>query len=126
MPVGSFRYDWRITFVNLKNNTKRVNAVGPDERNKIWIPNLVFDNSPNDAYIKNDALSSLIIKKEGPTTLKLNQNLQENEESTGNSNPLEYARNYELELGCDFQLHNYPFDSQMCSIKVINSIKLLR
>jgi hypothetical protein len=125
MPVGLFRYDWRITFVNLKNSTKRVNAVGPDERNKIWIPNLVFDNSPNDGYIKNDALSSLIVKKEGQTTLKLNQNLQENEESSGDSNPLEYARNYELELGCDFQLHNYPFDSQMCSIMVINSIELL-
>ena len=113
-----FRYDWRLIFVNLKNSTKRVNAVGPDERNNIWIPHLVFDNSPNDDYIKNDALSSLIVKKEGPTTLKLNLNFQENEESSGDSNPLEYARNYEIELGCNFLLHNYPFDSQMCSIEV--------
>ena len=96
-----------------------MNSVGPDERKKLWIPNLVFENSPFDAYIKNDALSSLIVHRESPTTLVLNSNLQENEESSGNLNSLEYARKFELELGCDFELHKYPFDTQMCSIVVI-------
>jgi len=109
-----------VTFINLRNGTKRVNSVGPDERKKLWIPNLVFDNSPFDAYIKNDALSSLIVHREGPTSLVLNSDLQENEESSGNQNSLEYARNFELELGCDFELQKYPFDTQICSIVVIH------
>jgi len=113
-----FRYDWRLSYANLKNNSKLENTVGQKERNKIWIPSLVFDNSQKDAYIKNDALSSLSVKLVGLPELKINSDLQENEEFSGSTNPLVYARNFELILNCEFELHYYPFDTQQCYIVV--------
>ncbi len=114
----SFRYDWRLSYANLKNNSKLDNTIGQKERNKIWIPSLVFDNSQKDSYIKNDALSTLSVKLVGLSELKINSDLQEYEGFSGSSNPLVYARNFELILDCEFELHYYPFDTQQCYIVV--------
>ena len=120
------RIDWRLSFNNLKNETKRSNIVNSDDRNKIWIPNLIFDNSVPEALIKNDAFSSLSVKQEGypklqtePYMAKITTNFVENEIFSGSDNPLVFARNYELMLGCSFELHFYPFDTQICCIVVI-------
>jgi hypothetical protein len=84
----------------------------------VWIPNLIFDNSPNSVYIKNDPLSSLSVKLKEEPVSKFDFNFQEFEEFQGISNPLSFKSNYELQLGCDFDLHNYPFDHQKCFITV--------
>ncbi len=45
-------------------NSSHGNTIGDDEKKKIWIPNLVFDNSIKDDFIKNDQLSFLKIKRQ--------------------------------------------------------------
>ena len=47
-----FRFDWRLKFVNLRNDEKRKNTVGEKEREKLWIPNLIFENSVRDYHVK--------------------------------------------------------------------------
>lgn len=103
--------------MNLKNDSN-INRLDPDDRENIWIPNLVFENNADDAYIKNDALSSINVKMEGEPELKQTLDLLENEEFKGMFNPLIFARTYEMKLGCDFELHYYPFDTQKCYIVV--------
>ena len=77
------RFDQRLTFVNLKNDSVRGNTVGQDEGKQIWIPNLVFGNSVGDTYIQVDSLSSIFVLKEGSGVRKLSKNLEENEEYSG-------------------------------------------
>ena len=113
-----FRFDWRLTFINLKNGSNEVNTIGEKEKDIVWIPNLIFENSPEGVYIQNHALSSLSVKaKEEPET-KFDFSFQEFEELNGKSNPLSFKSSYELKLGCEFDLLYYPFDSQECFITV--------
>ncbi len=104
-----------MTFVNLKNDSN-INKVDPVDRENIWIPNLVFENNAEDAYIKNDALASINVKMKGEPELKQTPDLLENEEYKGMFNPLIFSRIYEMTLRCDFELHLYPFDTQKCFI----------
>ena len=46
-----FRHDWRITFINLKKEGTRINLIGEEDRNKIWIPELIFDNGLTDSKV---------------------------------------------------------------------------
>jgi len=113
------RNDWRLQFVNLKNETGRKNIIGKRERDKIWIPHLVFDNSVKDFQIKNDDFSSLMVDQNKNATKELNIYLQEDERYNGSENNLIYSRTYQIKLMCEFEQHNYPFDHQICKIKVI-------
>jgi hypothetical protein len=95
-----------------------MNTIGETGKSIVWIPNLIFGNSPTSFYIKNDPLSSLSVKPKEEPVSKFDFHFQEFEEFQGISNPLSFKSNYELELGCDFDLHLYPFDHQKCFITV--------
>jgi hypothetical protein len=112
------RTDWRLTFYNLRGTGDLQNNVGAEEKDQIWIPGLIFDNSVEENRIENDHFSSLIVQQSGPGIHKLNQVLQENMDFVGSENFLIYSRTYKMDLVCEFEQHNYPFDIQTCSIKV--------
>jgi hypothetical protein len=92
--------------------------VGDNERKEIWIPNLIFDNSVKEMLVKNDEFSALTILLNGTGLQETNEYLQENIQYKGSENFLRYSRTYMMDLSCEFEEHNYPFDSQTCSIKV--------
>jgi hypothetical protein len=103
----------------LKNESKRKNIIGFEEREQIWIPNLVFDNSIKDLQIKNDHFAILEINQNGTGILSFNKdNLKENLEFNGSSNNMMFSRSYKMSLICNFEQHNYPFDYQKCFIEV--------
>ena len=89
------------------------------DREKLWIPSLVFGNSVTDAVIKNDQLSALIVKQQHKPKTVLESDLIENDIFIGSLNPLIFERIYEMKLNCEFELHFYPFDIQKCHIQVI-------
>ena len=78
----------------------------------------MFDNSVKDTQVKNDEFAVLQINQKSNGFLQVNDELQENLEYNGTLNNLRFSRSYKLSLLCDFELHYYPFDSQVCSIKV--------
>ncbi len=119
------RFDWRLIFHNLKKDEKHKNIIGTDEREILWIPNLVFDNSVEDVQISNDPFSSLIVNNTGSSTVVLSNNLKEDEQYDGSDNGVIYSREYKMKLLCTFEQHHYPFDSQMCFIKVNSLNKML-
>ena len=95
-----------------------LNAVNEQDQSKIWIPNLVFENSPEKKYIANEALSTLSVKKDGSPERKFSFQLNEYEEYDGEMTPLVYGNMFDLKLMCELDLHFYPFDTQTCFIKV--------
>jgi hypothetical protein len=106
----------------LKNESKRKNIIGFEEREQIWIPNLVFDNSIKDIQIRNDDFVILKINQNGAGNLSFyKDNLKENLEFDGLSNSLIFSRSYKMSLICNFEQHNYPFDYQKCFIEVKNT-----
>ena len=71
-----------------------------------------------------DRRSSLtILRMDDPYLPALDQ-IQENYLYTGLDNPLLYNDTYDLTFHCDFDLTNYPFDSQHCFIKVKMLLKI--
>ena len=115
----NFRTDWRLTYYNLRKTGLRQSNVGDDERNKIWIPNLIFENSVKEKLVENDKFSTLTVLQNGTGLQKTNEHLQENMEYKGSENFLIFSRTYLMDFGCEFELHSYPFDTQTCTIKVI-------
>jgi hypothetical protein len=73
------RNDWRLKFVNLKEDSQIKNIVGDKERSLLWIPSLVFGNSVKESQIKMDSFSTLIINRVSNATTRLNNFLQTNE-----------------------------------------------
>ena len=108
----------RLTFANLRNNSYSGNDLEENEENNLWIPNLIFENSVVDAYVKNDPLSSIEILKIGLPQRNSNHELFENYIYSGKTNPLIYSRTYDLKFACGFELHYFPFDHQECFILV--------
>jgi hypothetical protein len=98
------------------------NIIGPEERDTVWIPNLVFDNSIIDFHIQNDDFAVVRIHQMSAGVSSWNDELQENLEYNGTSNNLVFSRSYKLSLKCEFDQKEYPFDFQDCSIKVQKNI----
>jgi hypothetical protein len=111
-------YDSRLTFYNLRGEMKRGNVVGIIERADLWIPRLVFINSLPEFHIENDLNSVVMVKKEGLPVSNENTDLQENECYSGSDNPIVYERYIDLNLRCNYEFSNYPFDQQFCGFQV--------
>ena len=97
-----------------------LNALNEEDRSRIWIPNIIFENACEKTFIRSDELSSISIKREGSPVLKFSFEQNEFEEFRGRNNPLKYQNTYSLQLICEFNLHYYPFDTQGCLIMVSN------
>ncbi len=110
--------DWRLTFYNLRKNGTLQNNVGTKEKDEIWIPNLLFANSIKERLVENDKFSILAIQQNGTGHQITDKYLQENIVYKGSENFLVYSRIYMMDLGCEFEQHSFPFDTQTCSIQV--------
>ena len=96
--------------------------LGLEEIDQIWIPQLIFTNSLEQTFLFVDGSSSLTIQREGDPYFPPSDDLAENLYYYGSENPLLYNDSYELTFHCQFELENYPFDNQQCSI-LVNSFK---
>jgi len=111
------RADWRLVFVNLKND-EYSNAVNLIDRDKLWMPNLVFENNPTRLYVENERLSFLRIRREGHPKGRFDFTLDEYQTFKGSENPIVYENIYDTKFECKMELHHYPFDTQHCFFKV--------
>ncbi len=71
-------YDSRLKFFNLLGNMKRGKNVGRSERDRIWIPKLIFSNSLPEVQLLNDDLSFLMVRQESQPTLNSENEIVEN------------------------------------------------
>ena len=87
--------DSRIIFHNLHEN-QGLNSLIQEEKQKIWTPTLVFDNTDQKIRTVTDAESSISVKKEGDFVRNSIDNVDNVYMYSGAENPLEMSRVYHI------------------------------
>ena len=105
--------DPRITFYNLHGN-QGLNILVEEEKQKIWTPKLIFDNTDKKTRTKTDSESVISVKREGDYTQNTLEDFNNIYVFEGIDNPLDMNRVYETEWICDYEMNWYPFDTQKC------------
>ena len=109
--------DRRLTYYNLKEQ-KEANIVSMKDREKMWIPPLLFNNTNQNIKVQNDENTNMVVDRMGKHTYAPIEELNENYVYSGAENKIIFGRLYVIKQGCHFKLENYPFDTQVCLIEV--------
>ena len=110
-------YDLRIDFRDL-NNITALNSLSETDKDSIWTPNLAFVNALGPYHTVVDEKTSGVLIREDEIPLPEDPTLStEAMLFSGRSNSILLTREYFLEYSCNFELHYYPFDTQMCSMQ---------
>ena len=88
-------FDSRITFYNLHGN-QGLNSLIQREKEEIWTPSLVFDNTDQKIRTITDAESSISVRREGNLTRNRVDNVDNAYLYHGENNPLEMGRVYHI------------------------------
>ena len=116
----TFEVTWldpRLKLQNLKHNDN-LNILAREERDNVWFPDIIFENTDSDERMVMDGKATLIVRREGSGTPSSVKNEIKSEIFKGEENPFFYSRTYSMEFDCDFQLQSYPFDSQECTMEL--------
>ena len=105
--------DPRIELYNLHEN-QGLNTLVEDEKQMIWTPTLIFDNTDEKTRTTTDRESIVSVKREGTFTINSIENVDNVYIFQGLYNPLDMNRVYETQWICDYQMNWYPFDTQKC------------
>ena len=108
-------YDPRLTFHNLKTDTG-LNALSPEEKQKIWVPSLVFANTENRLSTLVDKDSIVTISRTGNYTLPGTEDVENTHIFAGSENKITLSRFYNIRFLCYYSMQWYPFDVQTCSL----------
>ena len=111
-------YDNRLAFYFLRNSTTS-NLIGGEEKNLVWIPPLIFNSTDSNEMIVNNPSSNMFVRKRGAGEFFDLSNVNEGTIYKGSENPLLFTSKYVSTHHCVFELHYYPFDTQICEIQVI-------
>ena len=109
--------DSRLVYNNLRALPK-TNRMEPAEREKIWFPYFIFDNTNKKIENIIDAQSTLKVIRNGSGQLSEPENTENKFVYQGRENYIEYERFYSEQFECDYFLHWYPFDYQTCYIDI--------
>jgi len=86
-----------------------LNSLSNVDKEKLWIPNLVFTNNIGRLFVKNDPLSVLKILPEGTPVNRFDFKNNEHKLYKGSENPLLYENDYDLKLTCETGATLVPF-----------------
>jgi hypothetical protein len=125
-------YDFRIDFRDL-NHISSLNSLNMWDRAAIWSPHLSFVNALGPYQTEIDELTSgELVRETGPlpedystsiegknAPLRLlylftDQSLSLAMLFSGKNNSIVFTREYYQDYACQFDLHLYPFDTQVC------------
>ena len=109
--------DSRLKYKNLLNS-HWTNLVKEENKNDVWIPALVFNNTNKNVMIQNGPKSALFVRKKGKHVNSPLTSVNEDFFYKGSENTLILKVDYSLTFQCDFVLNTYPFDTQTCTIQV--------
>ena len=106
--------DQRLKFLFLKNSS---NIIDKDTLKDIWLPEITFDNDLENIDIFEGDFN-VEIMKQGETELTSIDKLYAERSYKGSENDLHLFTILQTKFRCLFQVRNFPFDQQHCSIDV--------
>ena len=109
--------DSRLVYNNLRAESS-MNYIRPEETQQIWFPDFYFDNTREKVKSSIDGKSALSVVRKGSGMLTSLQDTENKLTFSGEENFIQYERFYSEEFHCDFYLHWYPFDQQLCFIDI--------
>ena len=136
--------DPRVTFRNLKEDTY-LNTVGNDDAAKIWYPQVVFYNTKDmeetkviiviidyfgeklinfTFFFKYNDKSVITVNRNGTPTVSSLEEIQNDHVYKGEENELILSQVYTTDFICEYNLRNYPFDVQKCSMIFLMQVSL--
>ena len=107
--------DGRLSYNNLFNG---FTTIDKEEFEQIWKPSLILKNSLEHASITKNEAVIIQILKQNEGTIKSKKELREGMTYDGKTNDIVLTAVFDTDFGCSYQLHDYPFDSQVCTIDV--------
>ena len=115
-------FDHRLEFANLKDSMFK-NLIGSPEKETLWIPPLIFNNSEKNTMLAIDRepgepRTNIFIEKRGKPKIAPPTVLDETVFYKGSENLFVYRTEYNLLFNCIYELEYYPFDIQTCTIEV--------
>ena len=110
-------FDARLSFNNLRS-TPEINGLQPAEVEQIWFPYFQFENTNKKEFSLLDNRASLKVLKMGAGILNGNQDTENKYVFDGNDNHIVYKRFYSEVFECEYSLHWYPFDTQICYLDI--------
>ena len=113
--------DTRLMFLNLRPNASS-NIVKGDTARSLWIPPLEIPGALSDYNLDYEDRSSLLINKESNGTHVKTNMLHEGMQYHGSLNSVMLIKQLKVTHSCIFELKNYPFDVQLCEMKVSSTL----
>ena len=110
-------FDSRLTWNDL-NDDDFLNIPDQDVIDKLWVPIVKFENTENKYETPHDQKATILVKKRGNPILSPIHEMEEIAYYKGSENSVQYARDFFLRFRCDFELRNYPFDTQICTFSL--------
>ena len=110
-------HDPRLKLQNLKHNDN-LNILAREERDSIWFPDIIFENTDTVERMVLDRKATLIVRREGSGAPSSINHEIKSEIFKGEENPFYYSRTYSIKFECNFQLQSYPFDTQECTMEL--------
>ena len=108
-------FDVRLTWKDL-NDDEFLNIPNKEVIDKLWVPVITFENTENKYRGPIDSEARFVVKERGPLTLSTENEVEDVAYYKGSENSLQYSRDFHLVFNCEFDLHDFPFDTQMCTI----------
>ncbi|CAL4133301.1 unnamed protein product, partial [Meganyctiphanes norvegica] len=109
--------DVDLQFVNL-NDDYTLNQVSLPDLHKLWIPWIEFINTEGNHITILDEQAYMKINKNSSYTEADITSSYETELYSGSTNPFHLSRKYGKKFQCNFHLSSYPFDKQVCYMKM--------
>ena len=88
------------------------------EGEKLWIPQIIFDNTEHNDVMEMDKLAQVTISREGASTPADDTIVDEIDIFKGSENKINFDKGFTKTLECIFQLQLYPFDTQECTVNL--------
>ena len=119
MTLISSWNDARLTFKFLKNEPTENIVPKPNFGYNIWVPEIVFPNTRkalSSKQIPSDEYATIFVYRAGKPQNNSQEDLSKVVTYNGFDSNLFRIAFYSIDFECDFNVHNYPFDTQTCEI----------
>ena len=112
-------FDSRLKFHNLKESLSS-NVLTEAEIESMWLPSVIFSNTKNNeaTYLTPDTI--IAVKREGKVEGAADDQIHEVNIFDGGINRITFQQGYAKYFKCEYQLHLYPFDTQVSNTPLSN------